>query len=229
MKNKFILKTVFLGLCFFLASCEQQDNGNAENQAEVMVNDADGLRALPGLEGSVPVISEQILISFQTTGGELLIEVYPQAAPNAVARFIELTESGYFDNTPVSRVVSGFVAQFGVNWREPHNAYQNKLFDDDPTYFALDRGTLAFAKAGANTNSTQVFINFQENNGLASPQYNFTAFGKVIQGMDVVDNFVQVGDPNGGLDQGRLWNDGEAYLEELKVKPTMIVTAKVVE
>jgi hypothetical protein len=47
--------------------------------------------------------------------------------------------------------------------------------------------------------------------------------------MDVVDRFVQVGDPSGGLDQGRLWSNGETYLASLPVKPTMIQTAEVVE
>jgi cyclophilin family peptidyl-prolyl cis-trans isomerase len=52
-------------------------------------------------------------------------------------------------------------------------------------------------------------------------------FGKVVEGMDVVDGFVQVGDASGGLDQGRLWNDGGTYLESLPVKPTMITKATV--
>ena len=47
--------------------------------------------------------------------------------------------------------------------------------------------------------------------------------------MDVVDSFVQVGDPNGGLDQGRLWNDGQNYLDSLTLKPTMILTTTLVE
>ena len=135
----------------------------------------------------------------------------PEAAPNAAQRFVELASSGFFDETPISRVVPGFVAQFGVNWRQPHKAWKNRKFNDDPTKFALERGTLAFAKAGPNTNSTQVFINYAENNRLADPRYNFTAFGKVVSGMDVVDKFVQVGDPSGGLDQERLWADGGAY------------------
>ena len=100
-------------------------------------------------------------------------------------------------------------------------------FDDDPTLFALERGTLAFAKAGPNTNSTQVFINYTENNRLADPQYNFTVFGKVVSGMDIVDQFAQVGDPSGGLDQTRLWADGGTYLDSLQAKPTMIERATV--
>ena len=157
------------------------------------------------------------------------MEIYPEAAPNAAQRFIELVESGFYDDTPVSRVVPGFVAQFGVNWRDPHKAYKEKNFDDDPTYFQLEKGTLAFAKAGPNTNSTQVFINYRTNNQLADPSMNFTVFGKVVEGMDIVDSFAQVGDPQGGLDQGRLWADGAAYIESLDEKPTMIEKATVVQ
>jgi len=124
-------------------------------------------------------------------------------------------------------VVPGFVAQFGINWRGDYPAWQENNFDDDPTLFALERGTLAFAKAGPNTNSTQVFINYTENNRLAAPQFNFTVFGKVVSGMEVVDAFVAVGDPNMGLDQGQLWDDGGTYLESLDEKPVMIESATV--
>jgi len=185
------------------------------------------LVALPGKEDTVPMLTQASRVLLATTAGDVTIEVYPEAAPNAAQRFVELVQSGFYDDTPVSRVVPGFVAQFGVNWREPHRAWQDRHFNDDPTLFALERGTLAFAKAGADTNSTQVFINYAENNRLADPQYNFTVFGKVVSGMEIVDSFVQVGDPNGGLSQPRLWNDGAAYLDSLDVKPTMIERAVV--
>ena len=217
-----------------LAACQPESNeavtaSDAPAAAPVATAAAAGpLAPLPGKEGTVPQLTQTTTIRMQTTGGELTIEVYPQAAPNAAQRFVELAQSGFFDATPISRVVPGFVAQFGVNWRDPHRAWEQRLFDDDPTLFSLERGTLAFAKAGPNTNSTQVFINYRENNQLAAPQYNFTVFGKVVSGMDVVDRFVQVGDPGGGLDQGRLWADGGAYLDSLPVKPTMIEHVAVV-
>ncbi|MEY4642640.1 MAG: hypothetical protein RLZZ227_2634 [Pseudomonadota bacterium] len=182
---------------------------------------------LPGVDA--PVLTQKTTISLLTDAGEVLVEIYPEAAPNAVQRFIELVESGFYDNTPVSRVVPGFVAQFGINWREPYKAWEMNKFNDDPTFFALERGTLAFAKAGPNSNSTQVFINYVENNQLAAPQYNFTVFGKVVSGMEIVDAFVVAGDPGNGLDQGRLWTDGGAYLDELETKPTMITRAALVE
>jgi cyclophilin family peptidyl-prolyl cis-trans isomerase len=222
---------VFAALGAVLIACSSDDEmagGDAAASASSGPIDS-GLQPLPGRESAVPAVTQSRKIRMATTAGELVIEVYPEAAPNAAQRFVELVESGFYDDTPISRVVPGFVAQFGVNWREPHRAWQNRHFNDDPSLFALERGTLAFAKAGPNTNSTQVFINYAENNRLADPQYNFTVFGKVVEGMDVVDAFVQVGDPSGGLDQGRLWSNGGEYLESLPVKPTMIERAVLVE
>ena len=68
-----------------------------------------------------------------------------------------------------------------------------------------------------------------DNTRLTAPELNFSAFGKVDEGMDVVEKFVRVGDPSTGLDQGRLWADGAAYIESLPVKPTMITKATVAE
>lgn len=178
---------------------------------------------LPGVEDSVPEITQVTNIVFETTAGEIRIAVYPEAAPNAAQRFTELVESGFYDDTPIFRIVPDFVAQFGINWREPHKDWQNRNFDDDPTLFALEPGTLAFAKAGPNTNSTQVFFNYRENNFLASPEQNFTTFGKVVEGMDVVTNFAEVGE----LSQPRLWSNGDAYLDSLPAKPTMIERARI--
>jgi cyclophilin family peptidyl-prolyl cis-trans isomerase len=186
------------------------------------------LKPLPGHEKDAPPLTKKSTVRMQTTAGEVVIDVFPDAAPHAAQRFLELVSSGFYDDTPISRVVPDFVAQFGVNWREPHKAWKDKDFDDDPTYYALERGTLAFAKSGQNMNSTQVFINYRENNRLAEPRYNFTVFGEIVSGMDVVDKFARVGDPSLGLDQNRLWQDGGAYLDSLAEKPTMIQHAEVV-
>lgn len=189
-----------------------------------------GLTPLPGK--TAPEVTEKKVVKMTTDAGELTIEVYPQAAPNAAKRFIELVEAGFYDNTPIFRVVRApqpFVAQFGINWRDDFPQWQEKNFDDDPTYFKLDRGTLAFAKAGPNTNSTQVFINFGDNSNLASPEYNFTTFGRVVEGLDVIDKFVPTGPESMELEQGPLWEDGEKYLKSIEEKPTMITKAEVVQ
>ncbi len=230
-------RSLCLTVSVLLVACGQDAVTSSEQTAEVSAESVSAplmplqheLVALPGLEDQVPQLNEKRTISMQTDAGDLIIEVYPQAAPNAAARFVELVNNGFYNETPVSRVVPGFVAQFGINWREGYKDWADNNFDDDPTLFSLDRGTLAFAKAGPDTNSTQVFINYIENNRLAAPQYNFTVFGKVVSGMEVVDSFLQVGDPGGGLDQGRLWEDGGNYLDSLPLKPTMIKSASVLE
>jgi cyclophilin family peptidyl-prolyl cis-trans isomerase len=224
---------VLAGLAVLLAACGQQGGSapaskQAAQPAQTAAPIASDLKPLPGHEKDAPSLTQKSTVRMQTTAGELVIDVFPDAAPHAAQRFLELVSSGFYDDTPISRVVPGFVAQFGVNWREPHKAWKDKTFNDDPSYYALERGTLAFAKAGPNTNSTQVFIDYKENNRLADPSFNFTVFGEVVNGMDVVDKFARVGDPSKGLDQERLWDDGGAYLESLAEKPTMIQHAEIV-
>lgn len=184
------------------------------------------LKPLPGKR--TPVLTKKTTVLMTTDKGEVVIEVYPEAAPNAAARFLALVESGFYDQTPIFRVIPDFVAQFGINWRSPHKSWKENSFRDDPSLFALERGTLAFAKAGPNTNSTQVFINFAENNRLAAKEYNFTTFAKVVKGMDIVDQFPSLGDPQMGLEQARLWEDGDGYLKSLAQRPAMIEKAVVV-
>jgi cyclophilin family peptidyl-prolyl cis-trans isomerase len=230
--NKFSLALAVLALSLAACQSSEEPATTAPTPAPSAAQSASPLTPLPGKEGSVPALTEVTTVRLETTAGEVVIDVYPQAAPNAAKRFVELVTSGFYDDTPVSRVVPGFVAQFGINWRDPHKAYEDRPFNDDPSLFQLERGTLAFAKAGRpGTASTQVFINYRDNNRLADPQpqLSFWTFGKVVSGMDVVDKFVQVGDPSGGLDQGRLWADGGAYLESLPVKPTMIEKASVAQ
>lgn len=184
------------------------------------------LTPLPRFKDRAPTLNQVTRIRFVTTQGNILMELYPQAAPNACARFTELVQKGFYDFTPVFRVVPSFVCQFGINWRGTYPEYQNNNFKDDTSYFALAPGTLAFAKAGPDTNSTQVFINYQDNSRLVD-QGNFTAFGKVIEGLDVALSFPAVGDPSMGLDQDQLWSKGDLYLKKLNKQPAYILFGEV--
>ena len=187
------------------------------------------LSPLPGMEDKVPYLEEPVKVVLETDAGNVVLHLYWSAAPNAVQRFTELVEAEFYDNTPISRVVPGFVAQFGINWRDEYKDWADRNFDDDPSLFAFEPGTIAFAKAGPDTNSTQVFINYRENNRLAAPGLDFSVFGVVVQGMEVVEQFAVVGDPQGGLDQDRLWSDGGNYLESLADQPTMILQARLLD
>ncbi|MFN8607695.1 MAG: peptidylprolyl isomerase [Vulcanimicrobiota bacterium] len=181
-----------------------------------------GLEALPGVKA--PKLSKIVKAKFTTTQGELLIEIYPEAAPGASKRFIELIKAGFYDNTPIFRVEPGFVCQFGINSKPGMVSWKDKMFPDDPSYFQLGEGTLAFAKAGPDTNSTQVFINYGDNSGLVSQ--GFTAFAKVVKGYEQTTKFKQV--PEAG-DQGALWSDTDGFIKSLPNKPDSITKAEIIK
>jgi TonB family protein len=183
------------------------------------------LEPLPWLEDSVPELSEVVQVAMLTTAGPILIEVYPQAAPNAAERFLRLTTLKYYKDTSFLRVVPGFAAQFGINESGLFSNWADYYFEDDPTYFSHERGTLAFAKSGFNTNATQVFINLGLNNHLAAQNLNYTVFGKVVVGMDVVEQFVKIGEPKVSLIGG----EGSYYLGGTSKKPTSILSTSMLD
>jgi peptidyl-prolyl cis-trans isomerase A (cyclophilin A) len=154
---------------------------------------------------------------FDTTKGKFTIEVTRSLSPNGADRFYNLVRSGYFKDIAFFRVISGFMCQFGIHgdpavaakWREA-------TIKDDAVKGSNTRGTISFATAGPNTRTTQLFINFGNNQNLDG--MGFSPFGKVIEGMDVVDKInpeYGEGAPNGrGPHQGRVQGEGNAYLKK---------------
>jgi peptidyl-prolyl cis-trans isomerase A (cyclophilin A) len=148
---------------------------------------------------------------FETTKGKFTIEVTRSLAPNGADRFYNLVRSGFFTDIEFFRVVPGFMVQFGIHgdpavsakWREANLA-------DDAVKTSNARGTLTFATAGPNTRTTQMFINFGDNTFLDGQ--GFSPFGKVIEGMDVVDKInSESGErPN----QGAIQQVGNEYLKK---------------
>src|SRR5260370_35084625 len=94
----------------------------------------------------------------------------------------------YFDEARFFRVLKGSIAQFGVHRDFNVHATWRKLFIvDDPAQQKNLRGTLAFAKSGASTRSTEIFINLADNVGL--DEQSFVPFGKIVEWMDLPDKF----------------------------------------
>jgi peptidyl-prolyl cis-trans isomerase A (cyclophilin A) len=153
---------------------------------------------------------------FETTAGTFVIEVHRDWAPHGADRFYELVKSGYYDGQRFFRVLSGFMAQFGIHGDPKVSAvWRGRNIPDDPVRQSNTRGMVTFATAGPNTRTTQVFINYA-NNGMLDGQ-GFAPFGQVVQGMEVVDHlFAGYGEgaPRGrGPDQGRIQGEGNGYLQ----------------
>jgi peptidyl-prolyl cis-trans isomerase A (cyclophilin A) len=154
---------------------------------------------------------------FDTSKGVFVIEVHRDWAPNGADRFYNLVKNGFYDNVRFFRVIEGFMAQFGING-EPSisSRWRNAVIEDDPVSQSNKRGFITFATSGKNARTTQVFINFKDNDRLDS--HGFSPFGQVISGMNVVDALnaeYGEGAPRGtGPDQGRVQFEGNAYLSK---------------
>jgi peptidyl-prolyl cis-trans isomerase A (cyclophilin A) len=160
---------------------------------------------------------ETFKVRFDTTKGAFTIEVTRSLSPNGADRFYNLVRSGYFKDIAFFRVIPGFMCQFGIHGDPNVSAkWRAAAIPDDAVKGSNTRGTITFATAGPNTRTTQLFINFGDNRNLDG--MGFSPFGKVTEGMDVVDKIngeYGEGAPNGrGPHQGRVQMEGNAYLKK---------------
>ena len=122
--------------------------------------------------------------SIVTSAGTIGVEFYPKDAPKTVNNFVHLARAGYFDGTPFHRIIDGFVIQ-GGDPTGTGSGGPGYRFEDEPITKEYEKGTLAMANAGPNTNGSQFFICTDDLKGKLGK--NYTIFGKVTSGMDVVD------------------------------------------
>jgi peptidyl-prolyl cis-trans isomerase A (cyclophilin A) len=195
--------------------------------------------ALPS-EGDEPPFFVRIELSYDAevevkpVDPSFLLKVKPEWAPLGAARFRELVESGFYDDTRFFRVLDGmydiWIAQFGISGDPAvHQQWDSKRIVDDPVKASNKRGTLSFAMSGANTRTTQLFLNFGDSGPVLDR--DFAPFAEVVSGMDAVDAIFKVGEgpPSGqGPAQGKIVSEGNAYLDRGFPQLTKVVSAKVV-
>jgi peptidyl-prolyl cis-trans isomerase B (cyclophilin B) len=129
----------------------------------------------------------------KTNKGEMKVEFYEKDAPNTVANFVKLSKQGFYNRLKWHRVLPDFVIQGGCPNGTGAGGPGYKIdceLDGENQYH--DRGVLSMAHAGRNTGGSQFFICHSRNN-TAHLDRNHTCFGKVIEGVDVVDK-IRVGD-----------------------------------
>lgn len=122
-----------------------------------------------------------------TEKGTMLIDFYDQDAPIAVANFIKLSKSGFYDGLTFHRVIPNFMIQGGcpqgTGRGGPGYTIKCELTGNNQYH---DRGVLSMAHAGRNTGGSQFFICHNRTN-TAHLDRNHTCFGKVVEGVDVID------------------------------------------
>lgn len=170
-------------------------------------------------------------VRFVTTAGDFTIQVTHAWAPNGADRFYNLVRHHFYDGASFFRVLPGFMAQFGMSaYPQVSRAWENANIKDDPVTQHNRRGFVSFAMAGPNTRTTQIFINYGNNDNL--DQSGFSVFGVVTDGMDVVDKLYSgygEGAPDGhGPNQELIGARGRAYLEKNFPKLDSVRTASIV-
>jgi peptidyl-prolyl cis-trans isomerase A (cyclophilin A) len=170
---------------------------------------------------------EKYKARFDTSAGVFVIEVTRAWSPLGADRFYNLVKNGFYDDVRFFRVLDGFMAQFGMNGDPSIQAPWSKSnFPDDPVKESNKRGYVTFAKTGApNSRSTQVFINFNDNAPL--DKQGFSPFGRVTEGMNVVDKLHSGYGPNNVPDQGRIMTEGNTYLAKTYPKLDYIKKATI--
>lgn len=162
----------------------------AETPQKTNERPAPSAQAEPFDKSSVAEMAEQC-VEFDTGSGSIVMEMFPESAPESVRSFLNLAATGMFDTTTFSRVVPGFVIQGGdLYTREEKVTYEigmraRKTVPDEPSKILHERGIVSMARADEpNTATTNFFILVDSASFLDG---KFAAFGRVTKGMDVVD------------------------------------------
>ena len=136
------------------------------------------------------------MVRFQTTLGDFTIELYSQEAPISAENFLRYAREQFFDGTIFHRVIPGFVIQGGgltpdMEQKSNHAPIKNEAHNG----LKNERGTLSMARTNdIHSATSQFFVNLKDNDFLDHKpgSYGYAVFGRVMQGMEVVDRIAAV-------------------------------------
>ena len=185
----------FLIISLFVSACgsneveEITETTIQDNKGESTMSDEKVYSSMP--EMSIDQ-SKSYTAVIKTSMGDLTVEFFSDTAPVTVNNFISLSNDGYYDNIIFHRVISGFMIQGGDPSGTGHGEYgkfpgytfEDELNNQQP----YEKGILAMANAGPNTNGSQFFIMHVD----YPLPYQYTIFGKVTDGLDVIDTIASV-------------------------------------
>lgn len=185
---KIIGLLILLLLLFWLFFIKFNQKATAPNNENLNINTNENLLSTTtAVDTSLPQNTMPI-VKIQTTKGDITIELFNNDAPKTVANFLTLVNKGFYDNVIFHRVISGFMIQggdpTGTGRGGPGYQFADELDSKTASYQAgYVRGVVAMANSGPNTNGSQFFIMHQD----YPLDHNYTIFGKVTAGMEVVD------------------------------------------
>ncbi len=179
-------------LLLFISFCGEdesiQENNIIETEETLMTYDKTYINKP---EFSIDT-SKKYTAEIKTTSGDMTVELYTETAPNTVNNFISLSQDGYYNNVIFHRVIKDFMIQGGDPSGTGHGQmgkYPGYEFEDELNNpIPYEKGILAMANRGPNTNGSQFFIMHAD----YPLPYQYTIFGKVTDGFDVIDSIASV-------------------------------------
>ena len=180
---------------FILLACSSQTD-NINNQVELNNTNEGELMSDNKIYQSMPEMNIDTNMNYEgvitTTMGTMTVEFFTSDAPVTVNNFINLAKDGYYNDIIFHRVISGFMIQGGDPSGTGHGdmgKYPGYKFEDElDNQRPYEKGILAMANAGPNTNGSQFFIMHVD----YPLPYQYTIFGKVTDGLDVIDKIASV-------------------------------------
>ncbi len=162
------------------------------------------------------------MIKFETSLGDFVIELFADKAPVSAANFLQYAEDGHFDGTVFHRVIPGFVIQGGGMDADMNQKPTRKPIENEATNGLKNlRGSLSMARTNdVNSATSQFFVNLVDNAFLdhqGPRNYGYAVFGKVVEGMDVIDAIAAV---KTGRKHGH---------DDVPVEPVLVNAARPVE
>ena len=188
-------KIILLALITFISCSNESDTLNESVQLNANEQEGDVLNnnkvydSMPEMNID---ISKKYTAVIKTSMGDMSIEFFTEDAPMTVNNFINLSRDGYYDNVIFHRVISGFMIQGGDPSGTGHGEmgkYPGYKFEDElNNQRSYDKGILAMANAGPDTNGSQFFFMHVD----YPLPYQYTIFGFVTEGLDVIDKIASV-------------------------------------
>jgi cyclophilin family peptidyl-prolyl cis-trans isomerase len=176
---------------------------------------------------------EHYRVRIDTTKGAFVLEVDRALAPHGADRFYHLVETGFYDYSRFFRTIAGRFVQFGIPG-DPKLAqlWRNQNILADPEKIGSDRGNFGFAMAAPDARTTQIYISTNDSMKRQDGT-GFAPFGKVVEGMDVVDALnTEYGERSGGGiragHQDKMFEEGNAYLDREFPKLDKLIRATLV-
>jgi peptidyl-prolyl cis-trans isomerase B (cyclophilin B) len=150
-------------------------------------------------QGKAPQPPAHPQVLLETSKGNITLELYPDKAPKTVENFLQYVKSGFYNGTIFHRVIPSFMIQGGGFTTDmTQKPTKGPVKNEADNRLSNERGTIAMARTGDPDSATaQFFINHKDNASLNFTAKNaagwgYTVFGKVVEGMDVVDAIAQV-------------------------------------